>query len=322
MKRSFRVAFTTVLLLATIPTGAAEKEKNNDPQRQAIEKVMSSFESAFNKGDAKAPAAFWTPDGDLIGLQGERTEGRKQIEKLFGGLFSANKDMKLKFSIDAVHLVGEDAAVVDATAEVFPPLPAMPAEPRSTMVLVRRDGRWLIETARDTLAYSHSNYRYLKTVQWMIGEWTDNPASPEKARLHSSCDWTAEKNFLIRKFNAEGNGRQTRAGTEVIGWDPRHHRIRSWNFDSNGGYGESTWRREGDHWIIHYSGVLQDGSEVSCVYLVSRIDNDTVTLKATERMVNDEKQPDLNEVTIHRLPPGEEKRPAAGEKPAPKTSLP
>ena len=87
MKRSFRVAFTTILLLATIPIGAAEKEKNNDPRRQAIEKVMSSFESAFNKGDAKALAAFWTPGGDLVGVQGERTEGREQIEKLFGGLF-------------------------------------------------------------------------------------------------------------------------------------------------------------------------------------------------------------------------------------------
>ena len=102
----------------------------------------------------------------------------------------------------------------------------------------------------------------------------------------------------------------------------RHHCIRSWDFDSSGGYGESTWRREGDHWIIHHAGVLQDGSEVSCVYVVSRIDDDTVTLKSTERMVNDEKQPDLMEVTLHRLPSGEEKKPAGGEKPAPKTSLP
>ena len=162
--------------------------------------------------------------------------------------------MKLKLSIDAVHLVGEDTAVVDMTAEVFPPLPAMPAEPQSTMVLVRREGGWLIETARDTLAYHPSNYRYLKAVQWMIGQWTDNPASPEKARFHSSCDWTADKNFLIRKFSVGGKWPPAATGTEVIGWDPRRHCIRSWNFDSNGGYGESTWRREGDHWIIRPRG--------------------------------------------------------------------
>ena len=61
MKRSFRVAFTTILFLATIPIGAAEKETSNDPRRQAVEKVMSSFESAFNKGDAKAAGRLLDP---------------------------------------------------------------------------------------------------------------------------------------------------------------------------------------------------------------------------------------------------------------------
>ena len=111
-------------------------------------------------------------------------------------------------------------------------------------------------------------------------------------------------------------------GTEVIGWDPRRHCIRSWNFDSNGGYGESTWKRDGDRWMIDHAGVLQDGSEVSAVHVISRPDANTLSLKSQERTLNGQPQPDMKEVTIHRLPKDEAKKPAAEEKPAPKTNLP
>ena len=106
-------ASAVVLLLTATSARAAEKQPGGDSVTPAIEKFVSSFESAFNRGDAKSLAALWTPGGDLVGVQGKRTEGRQQIEKQFEGLFSANKNMKLKMSIVAVHPVGDSAAVVD-----------------------------------------------------------------------------------------------------------------------------------------------------------------------------------------------------------------
>ena len=108
----------------------------------------------------------------------------------------------------------------------------------------------------------------------------------------------------------------------MIGWDPRRHRIRSWNFDSNGGYGESTWKQDGDRWIIQHSGVLQDGSEVSAVHVVSRAGRQhRSSLKSQERTVNGQREPDAKEIVVHRLPPAEAAEPAADKPPA-KTTLP
>jgi uncharacterized protein (TIGR02246 family) len=336
MKRAAIVATVAVLFSTIRALPAAAKDPGGEPPRQAIsrldpsfeklapsiEKLVSAIESAFNRGDAKALAACWTPGGDMIGFDGQRSQGQGQLEKHFGELFAANKGLKLKLSVLSIHLVGQSAAVVDASAELSPPLPTLPAEPRSTLVLQLHDGHWLVETARDTLVYSASNYHNLKAIEWLIGDWSDEPAAGAGAHLHSSCAWTADKNFLIRKYSMGGTGRRAVTGTEVIGWDPRRHRIRAWNFDSNGGYGESTWQQEGDHWVIRHSGVLPDGSEVSALHVVSRLDGDTVSLKSQERTINGQREPDAKEVVVHRLPPAEAAAPAAAVKPAAKTTLP
>ena len=42
-------------------------------------------------------------------------------------------------------------------------------------------------------------------------------------------------------------------GTQRIGWDPVAGQFRSWDFDSQGGYSEGLWSRDGDRWIIKMS---------------------------------------------------------------------
>ena len=35
----------------------------------------------------------------------------------------------------------------------------------------------------------------------------------------------------------------------MIGYDPVKGRLRSWVFDSEGGFGEGSWRQEGNKWL-------------------------------------------------------------------------
>jgi uncharacterized protein (TIGR02246 family) len=321
MKRPAIMAASALLVLAATTILLAE-DKIGDAQKQAIEKVVASLQAAFNAGDAKAMAALWTPQGELIDIQGDHIEGRDAIEKQFGEFLAANKQAKMQIAIASIRMVSDDVAIVGATTEVTPPLRGIPAEPQATIVLVRRDGQWFIETARDTLVYVPSNYRRLKDIEGLVGQWTDNPSSPADAKVHSTCDWTINKNFLIRKYTIGGKSHLAFAGTEVIGWDPRQHTIRAWNFDSNGGFGESTWTRDGDRWVIQHSGVLLDGSKVSATYVLSRIDNDTVSLTTKDRKVDGQLQPGESEVKLYRVKPGKEGAAAEKEKPVHKPLLP
>ena len=191
-------------------------------------------------------------------------------------------------------------AVINGAPKIEPPLAGHPVEARTTVILVKRDGRWMVESARDILIPIASNYDHLKKLQWMIGEWDDTTADTEGVSIESTCDWTINKNFIIRRFTAEVKDRISVAGTQVIGWDPRQNQIRSWVFDSKGGFMEGFWQRRGKRWIVETSGVLQDGSEVSAVNTTTPVDADTFTFQSTNRFLDGQRQPDIEPVEVKR----------------------
>ena len=199
-----------------------------------------------------------------------------------------------------------------------------PAEVRATVILVKQGDRWLIESARDTLVFTPSNYDHLKELEWLIGVWEDAAEAGDDVSVRSTCDWTVNKNFIIRKFSAKVKDRLSVAGTQLIGWDPREDVIRSWAFDSTGGVAQGVWRRDGNRWIITAYDVLRDGSEVSAVNIVTRIDDDTFTFQSRDRMKDGRKEPDIDPITIRRatLPIGDRDQPLLRKKPARETILP
>src|SRR5438093_4211725 len=94
--------------------------------------------------------------------------------------------------------------------------------------------------------------------------------------------------------------------SQRIGWDPLAKRIRSWVFDSEGGYGESDWTRDGNNWIIKATGVRPDGTTASATNVLTPTGPDGYVWKSTERIVADDRQPDT-EVKVVRKPPQPEK---------------
>ena len=83
--------------------------------------------------------------------------------------------------------------------------------------------------------------------------------------MHSTCAWTANRAFLIRKFTVEGPNILLHAGTEVIGYDPRIRSIRSWIFDAHGDFGENAWIRAGNRWLVRFPGTLANGSQAAAM---------------------------------------------------------
>ena len=50
---------------------------------EAIQKRLDELVAAWHKNDAKALAALWAPDGELINPFGRVANGRSEVEKLF-----------------------------------------------------------------------------------------------------------------------------------------------------------------------------------------------------------------------------------------------
>ena len=58
----------------------------------AIASTAEAFVGAFDKGDAQAVAAFWTPDGDYIDQTGRLSKGREAMKRPFRSSSQKTKD--------------------------------------------------------------------------------------------------------------------------------------------------------------------------------------------------------------------------------------
>ncbi len=145
-----------------------------------------------------------------------------------------------------------------------------------------------------------TNYHYLKELSWMVGSWVDEG---QDSVVVTTCRWSKNKNYLLRSFKVRIAGRDAVEGVARIGWDPLSKKIKSWTFDTEGGYAEGLWTRDGDRWIVKTSGVLSDGQTASATNVFTYIDEKTCTWQSVDRIVGDEVTPNIEEVTVVRQPP-------------------
>ena len=155
MKMS-RLLLGAVVLALCVPahaqtTGAA-------PSEDAIRKLSADFAAAWAKGDAKAMASLWAPDGDLINPWLRVAKGPAEIEKLFQEEHSTfMKGTTYGLTVSGVRFLGPDAAIADwestisgmkgADGNVMPPMPH-----HVTIVLQRKAGKWWVVAARPVIA--------------------------------------------------------------------------------------------------------------------------------------------------------------------------
>jgi hypothetical protein len=82
--------------------------------------------------------------------------------------------------------------------------------------------------------------------------------------------------------------KQGEGGVEIqqlVGFDPLTGQIKSWTFDSLGGYGEGLWTRDGNSWVIDTAGVLPNGQTGTAVNTIRFVDDQTALFQARHREV-------------------------------------
>jgi uncharacterized protein (TIGR02246 family) len=263
-----------------------------------IRKADAAYVEAYNKHDAKALADAWSPEAVYLNrISGEEVVGRAAIAEEFAGLFKDRPEVTLDLSVESIQFLSPNVAVEQGTAKMLLPK-AAPEEIDYSAVYVKRDGRWLLDRVTDRAKEeTPSHYEQLKALEWMVGRWVDKDDS---VTIETECSWTKNRNFLTRSFTVEAEGRIDMSGMQFVGWDPATKTIRSWTFDSDGGFAEATWTRKGDRWFISNKGVLADGRRASMVNVIKPVDENTFTWQTIERTAGGELLPNINEVVIVR----------------------
>ncbi len=291
-----RVMLTAALLAWGFASATAADTDRQTSDEAAIRQAVESYVAAFNQGDAKALAAMWSPEAVYTNpLSGEQVVGREAIEQQFASIFTEATGAKLEAQTEAIQFVSPNVAVEQGTAKVIRP-DEEPESSEYTAVYVKRDGQWLLDrvTEKDRQD-APSHYEQLKDLEWLVGSWLDQD---DEATVITQCNWTRNNNFLTRFFAVQIEDRVDLAGMQIIGWDPAAQQIRSWVFDSDGAFGQGTWRKKDNRWYIQQNGVLPDGRKSSAVNILTCVDDNTCTLQSINRTVDDELLPNVEEVTI------------------------
>ena len=281
----FILIATGPVLVGTIPPilvaqpAPSPKGDDRDTDRAAILAVMKSLREAIAKGDAKAVAATWTSEGEYTADDGTTLHGGEALEKAYVEFFKKNPKVTLDYESESLRFVSRETAV----GEGYATLHSVPSEPptvsRVSTLFAREDGRWRIALLREWPDEEAS----LRELSWLIGSWS---SKEDDHPVQTTYEWEGEKAFIRARFTVEFLEKPT-SGTQMIGKDPSSGALRSWTFESTGGFGEGTGR-DGNQWLVDATVVLPDGGRLTATNILTKIDHDTFTWQSTQRHFEDE----------------------------------
>jgi uncharacterized protein (TIGR02246 family) len=287
-------------LMAAVSCGLAQVQSSRSTEdEKAIRAADEAFVADYNKGDSKALAARFTEDAEVAELEGVRYQGRDLIERRLAETFAASPGVKITLDIETIRFLSPDVAKEEGSSRLTSDQGASDAR-RYTVLYVKRDGRWLISSVREEADPLVRPHERLKELQWIVGQWVDE--APDSV-VNLNCQWSEDENFLIRNFTVRLQGKPVMHVTQRIGWDPLARQVRSWEFDSEGGFGEGRWSGGGDRWVVKHTGVRSDGTTASATNVMVRERPDRVRWVSLDRVFGSEPTLDEESYVLVRVAP-------------------
>lgn len=287
--------FPYLLALSASPA-MAQTPAEESPLEAAVLALVRSYEEAFAKGDPAALAAFFTEDAEHITEDGLVLRGRGEIEKAIRAGLETNKGAQLTINLDSVRLLSPEVAVETGTSTVT----TNSGDSNSalyTAIYVKKDGDWKISHLTETTSPPATARERLAELSWLVGTWSEKDGD---LNISSNFDWARGGNFITRNLTVKRGDETTLEGWQIIGWDAAREQIRSWTFDTEGGFSEGIWTRSGNSWLVRDIGTLPDGSLTTAEQTITKTGDDKFTWEANNRTLDGEPQPSIARFEINR----------------------
>lgn len=263
-----------------------------------VREFVAAYVSAFNEKNIESITAMWAEDAVHTDREtGQRTEGREAITGDISTTFKSSSPVRLAGQVERVRFITDNVASVEGQTTTAAD-GEEPSVSSFTAIVVKGDNGWQIKSIDEMpVPTASSSQQALQQLDWLIGEWVDEG---EGTKVETNIRFTPSNAFLLRSFAVTSESGDSRQGTQIIGWDPRSGDIRSWTFNSDGSFGDGTWSRTSDGWLIKSAQTLADGRAASGTYVLTRVDDDTVTLQLIGHAIEGEPQPSSSPVTMVR----------------------
>jgi uncharacterized protein (TIGR02246 family) len=289
------------LLLAGAAAGGLHGKETAVPTalEEAILRESNATVEAFHAADAAAMSELFSDSGELVDEAGDVHVGRSAIAELFRGFFGRHPESTLEMVVTSVRPVGETLVVEEGQRRIQTAA-GESAEVRYVAVRSKQGDRWPIASYRefpdDPLP---TPGEMLQSASWLVGDWVDE--SPE-GRTAITFRWSDDGNFLLGDYVMSAAGAGESRSSQRIGWDPVAGQVRSWTFDSDGGFTEGRWYETDEGWIVKSDATMPDGTTGWATLRITVKDAGRLIVRCTDRIVGGVEEPDF-EMTISRRPP-------------------
>jgi uncharacterized protein (TIGR02246 family) len=261
----------------------ADKNPKREADKKAIDKLSKEMTQAFDKRDAAALAAYYTTEAEFIRNDGEAISGRAEIQKAYAAYFNTlTGKTRLEVHTDGLRFPSADSAVVEATLRLKNEDGEDVSSSWRNTLLVREGGQWKVAIAREW-DRDVSADTSLKELEWLIGTWQ---AATKEREVTTTYEWDETKSFIRGKYTVKEGGKLLESGTQFIGKDNAAGAIRSWVFQSDGGFGGGVWTRDGKKWTVDVYGVMPDGQELEASSVYIHVDANHFTWQAVNQTLD------------------------------------
>jgi uncharacterized protein (TIGR02246 family) len=141
-----------MIVLASIASGAAvvHAQLGTAADQAAIRKILDARDAAYNNHDAKALAATYAPDADLVTGTGRIVSGRAAIEQNYiEGFAGVDKNAVVTIQSTKLRFVATDTAILDLDGVTTGRTDGT-IKTHATWVYVKRSGEWMVIAIRAT----------------------------------------------------------------------------------------------------------------------------------------------------------------------------
>lgn len=286
-------AMAAMLLVVAISAAPAQSPSDGAGDDQAIRQSAEEYGAAFNRGEIDSVMKYWMDDADYVNHDGKSYRGKQAIAQLFHEAFQGLQGQSLSLKIDSLRFLKPDVAIEDGVAE-FTDAQGGSRGGRYTTVWIKEGDAWRIGSARElpadlTMGDAGAPDSPLKPLTWLIGSWHSDDDGP---KVELTSQWTLDEMFLVQNYKVQGQDQDAVKVTQWIGFDPLTSQIRSWTFDSRGGYGEGWWTRDGNTWSADVAGLLSDGREGTARNTIQFVDENHMIWRSSGRNLDGQPMPD------------------------------
>ena len=293
----FSIAWAALVIGQDAATESAPPSSQSPSDTSKIEAAIESYVSAFNSKDVEKLVSHWSPSGVYVSRSsGERVTGQAALTEEFTAILSGDEVPKLAVQTESIEFISPSVAVERGSAVVS----REDASDETTyqVIYIKHNDEWLIDrVSEDQVIVQASNYDRLKGLEFLIGQWVD---TGEGFGIEIDCEWTKNQNYISRKYQVASDDGSDSSGLQIIGWDAKQEHVRSWLFDSDGGFVKGEWTRRDDVWVVQSVATLPDGAVGSFTSVFRPIDEDGYGWKKLNRVLDGKLLPNIDEVIIRR----------------------